>query len=104
MCVVSNIGDGFQNEFPKKWPDYFPPSTGTGFIHINPVTREEFDKLKSDLAAMRKEVEDLKLALIEAKNQDAADGNPDCEMESKIKFLKQVSEALGVDLSQVFQK
>ena len=39
-----------------------------------------------------------------AKKFDEATGQPDCEMESKIKFLRQIAEALGLTMDDVFTK
>ena len=83
MCVVSMIGDQWKGNFPTIYPK-FPE-----------VTKSEFHTLK-------KEVEELKKLLIAAKQFDEATGQKDCEMEDKIKFIKQVADSVGVDLSEVF--
>lgn len=83
MCVVSMIGDQWKGNFPTMYPT-FPQ-----------VSKSEFDALK-------KEVEELKKLLISAKQFDEATGQKDCEMEEKIKFIKQVADSVGVDLSEVF--
>lgn len=90
MCVVSNIGDNYRDLFPKQWPN----------VPVNPVypipqiSRLEFEALK-------KEVLELKDLLKAAKKFDEATGQSDCEMESKVKFLRQIADALGVDMSEV---
>lgn len=91
MCIVSNIADGWRDNFKPRWPQVpeFPS------YPIPEISRAEFDALK-------REVEALKKLLAEAKKFDEATGQPDCEMESKVKFLKQIAEALGVDMSDVF--
>lgn len=99
MCVISNVGDDYRGGFPDRWPN-IPmtplPSPSTNTIVFNPaVTREEFLALKA-------EVEQLRILLLEAKAQDIAEGNAGCEMEEKVAFLKQVAEFVGVDLSEVF--
>jgi hypothetical protein len=97
MCTVSNIGDTYRDRWypvpttptvPTTWPN-------SQTIITSPISREEFDALK-------REVEQMKRELIAAKAKDAAEGNPDCEMEDKIAILRRVAEAVGVDLDDVF--
>lgn len=61
MCVVSIIGDGWGQDFPKRWPDV--PSQP--IYPIPEISRAEFDLLK-------KEVEELKKLLLAAKKFDEA--------------------------------
>ncbi len=95
MCMVSNIGDGWQDSFPKNWPQ-FVPEPGSSF-HFSSVTREEFDALK-------REVEELKKLLIAAKAFDKATGQPDCEMGEKVKLIKAIAKLVGVDLGDVLEE
>lgn len=100
MCVVSNIGDGYHRNFPKQWPNVYPTSVPgvyptTPFKLTPPVTREEFDKLK-------REVEALRELLQAARKYDEATGQPDCHMDEKVDFIKKLAEMLGVDMAGVF--
>lgn len=88
MCAVSNIGSGWQQANPQINPGSI---SNLGF-----VSRFEFDALKA-------EIEALKLLLIKAKKVDEASGTPDCEEKDKVKLLKAVAKAVGVDLSEVFK-
>ncbi len=90
MCVVSNIGDTYRDMFPKQWPNV----PANPVYPIPEISRHEFE-------ALRKEVLELKELLKAAKKFDDATGQPDCEMDHKVKFLKQIAEALGVDMSEV---
>lgn len=91
MCIVSMIGDDWGQTFPKKWPTV--PTNPT--FPIPEISRAEFEALK-------REVEALRELLKEAKRFDAATGQPNCDMDQKVRFLKQIATALGVDLSDVF--
>lgn len=100
MCAVSNIGD----QYTRQWQPLLQPGLhqgqGGGMMGQQVYTwpgpsREEFEALK-------KEVSEMKELLIKAKEEDKAAGIPDCEMEDKIKILKTVAEAVGVDLNDVF--
>lgn len=97
MCVVSFIGDHYQ----QKWnPLSQPITTGQGTITNGwsvAVTREEFDKLKE-------EVLEMKELLKKAKIYDEQNNEPNCEMEDKVAFLKKVAELVGVSLEDVFGK
>jgi tRNA U34 2-thiouridine synthase MnmA/TrmU len=61
------------------------------------VSREEFEALK-------KEVLEMKALLIKAKEYDERNNEPNCEMEDKVKLLKQVADMVGVDLKEIFGK
>lgn len=98
--MVSNIGDFGTRTIPQTYPwvqPYLSPNTlgsqgplGQG-QYIPDVSRDEFDKLK-------KELELLKEVLVKAKIYDEQTGQPDCEMEEKVKLLKRLGELVGVDL------
>ncbi len=106
MCVVSFIGKHYED----KWNPYNPGSpfttpnqapyqatTTTGSFILKPeITKAEFDALK-------KEVEDMKALLKKAKIYDEVNNEPNCEMESKVAFLKQVAAYVGIDLEDVFK-
>jgi hypothetical protein len=46
----------------------------------------------------------MKALLLKAKEYDAKTGQADCEMEEKIKVLRQVATLVGVDLDEVFTR
>lgn len=101
MCMMSNVGDKYSSApmWPN-WPNVIPfpapmPVPPNGTPLINYVSRAEFDALKAIVLQMKEE-------LIEAKKQDIADGNPDCEIEDKVSILKQIAKLFDVDLKEVF--
>ncbi len=118
MCVVSMIADHYQDKW-HDWKDYFiiPTAEPLQLLEVKPFqvievkpfpsattinvtwgpTKEEFDALK-------KEVEDMKALLKKAKIYDEANNEPDCEMEQKVKFIKQIANFVGVDLNELFKK
>lgn len=99
MCAVSNVGDHFS----QQWPGAAGGGTGVsqaavlGTLFPQGPTRAEFDDL-------RKTVLDMKEQLLKAKEEDIKNGEPDCEMEEKVKLLKAVAEAVGVSLDEVFKR
>jgi hypothetical protein len=104
MCVVSAVSEPFK--YPNSWPNWptavpFPSSPFKPMeiekSFEQKVTREEFE-------ALRAQVEDLKILLEKAKDQDIREGNPDCEMEDKVFVIKKIAELVGVDLGDVFPK
>lgn len=99
MCVVSNIGDYWSRRVPEDYPWVIPRidplPTGPNPFNMNPVSREEFDKLKRD-------VEELKKLLIAGKEFDEKTGQPHCEHEDKIALIKKIAELVGVDMKDVF--
>ena len=101
MCAVSNIGDQYGQRYQP-----FIQTVGGGagqplqqpqFIWPNTPSREEFE-------ALRKDVAEMKELLLKAKEEDKKAGISDCEMEDKIKVLKAVAEAVGINLDEVFKK
>lgn len=94
MCVVSFIGDYYKDKWEQK-PNFPTYPTGT-YFPAGP-SQQEFDQLK-------KEVLEMKELLIKAKIYDEKNNEPNCEMEDKIEFLKQVAKLVGIDLDDVFKK
>lgn len=94
MCVVSMIGDHYNDKF-DPLRQYMQQGIASTLNYG--VSQAEFDKLK-------KEVEEMKALLKRAKLYDEANNELNCEMEEKVKFLKQIAEAVGVDLSEIFGK
>lgn len=107
MCTVSMIGDHYGDKwFPKRYPgDFqpFDPDKRAGREDIakilagNQVTREEFDKLKAEVAEM---TQLLKRAL----EYDRKNNEPDCQMEEKMALLRKVCDAVGIDLDEILNK
>lgn len=98
MCMTSAVGDYYKDSLPSKpyWDGIQP--------FINPlapiapaVTRQEFDALKRDL-------EELKKALLAAKRFDEVAGEPDCEMDEKVAIIKKLAKVVGVSMEDVFGK
>lgn len=91
MCMVSNVGDGWAEKFPDKWPNIKPP-----YIYpAQSISQDEFNALK-------REVKELKKLLEAAKKFDALTGQPDCEMDEKVKLIKAIAKLVGVDLGEIF--
>lgn len=87
------IGDFYGD----KWRQHeWYPAAPTQHINLGIISRAEFDALK-------KEVQDLKELLKRAKEYDAKNGEPDCEIEPKIALLRKVAEAVGVSLEEVLK-
>jgi len=94
MCQVSNVGGGWQNDFPTRWPTIMPGiAGGSGSLS---VSRSEFDALKNEVLALRKLLE-------AAKEFDEQTGQPDCEVDEKVAFIKKIAEFVGVDMDKVFK-
>ena len=88
MCTVSAVIDSSRERFaPLVQPGIWPP--------LPQVTREEHEKLRRDLEALRE-------LILAAQKADKKMGMADCEMEEKVDFLKKVAELLEVDLSEVW--
>lgn len=97
MCVVSFVGDHFQDKWKPLEPYVNPQSTSTSYTFTTAVSKEEFDALK-------KEVLDMKELLRKAKIYDEVNNEPNCEIEEKMEFLRQVAKLVGIDLDDVIGK
>lgn len=89
MCTVSMIIDNYRDTGRAR--DYYWPGPNL----VPGVSRAEFDRLKE-------EFEELKELIKAAKKYDDNTGQPDCEMDDKVDFLRGVAEYLGVDVDDVF--
>ena len=90
MCVVSMIGDHYrdkwtQPQYPASWS--YPPQ----------VTQQQFEELK-------KEVLEMKELLKRALKYDEDNNQPNCEIEQKMDFLRQVAKSVDIDLDDVLGK
>jgi hypothetical protein len=92
MCVVSMVGDHFQD----KWNQY-PYVDLLNKAQLGNITRWEFEELK-------KEVKEMKDLLVKAKIYDNQHNEPDCEIEDKMKFLKECAKLVGIDLNDILNK
>jgi len=92
MCVVSMVGDHFQD----KWNQY-PYNDLLNKAQLGNITRWEFEELK-------KEVKEMKDLLVKAKIYDTQHNEPDCEIEDKMKFLKECAKLVGIDLDDILNK
>lgn len=90
MCTISMVSDGWREQFPQKWPNFQP-----SIFNPAQVTRDEFESL-------RREVSELKELLLAAKKFDAATGQPDCEIDEKVRLIREVAKLVGVDMNDVF--
>lgn len=98
MCVVSYVGDYWKDDFEDKWPHIYEKiitETSPNTIDMNQFATKE------DIAAIRREIEELKKLLKAAIKYDEATDQPHCEMEDKIDLIKKVAEMVGVDLSDL---
>lgn len=102
MCVVSMVGDHFNDKWKDPLNPYYPQiqkitNDSIDFESLlKTVTRSEFDALK-------KEVEEMKKLLERALEYDKRNNEPNCEMEEKVALLKKVAEAVGVNLNEIFK-
>lgn len=87
MCVLSMVADFYDDKFK---PYVENP------LAIPMVSREEFE-------ALRKEVLDMKELLKKAKAYDEKNNEPNCEKEEKLKTLRKIAEAVGIDLDDVLK-
>lgn len=95
MCVVSMVGDFFDEHWKQKPWVSSPNNPNESYkIDFTLVTRAEFEALKT-------EVRILKELLVKAKEYDTKNNEPNCSMEHKVKLLKEIAKQLGVELDGI---
>lgn len=92
-CMVSNVGDMWGQRLPQKFPQ-IPWDQLQGLGQFPPVTRAEFDALKSEIAEMKE-------MLRRAKAFDEKIGSPNCEVEEKMALLRKIADLVGLSLDDV---
>lgn len=100
MCAVSMVGDSWRHTLPQQFPwmnnpNTTPPANSSPPYYYPVPSREEFEKLRAEVEQMKKELQ-------AARKKDIADGDPDCEMEEKVAFIKKIADLVGVDLEDIF--
>lgn len=102
MCLVSAVGDNWKETYPERWPSVPFPQYPFDSDKVPNKTYPLEYATKEDVAQLRLEMLQLKELLLAAKKFDEKTGQKNCEMEEKVRFIKQVADAVGVDLSEVF--
>jgi hypothetical protein len=115
MCVVSMVGDDFTNRIGnddlwKKFVTPYEQQSNQGLhkkmadpLTVNPITLNLGLATQEDLNILRREIEQLKQLLKRALKYDEDNNEPHCETDAKIALIKQIAEALGVDLTEVLK-
>lgn len=98
MCAVSFIGDRqngiWKESYPKIWETVSTPAVTKKDLKLL-ATKEEVEKLRQELEALKK-------LLKAAKIFDEEVGEPDCKQDNKVAIIKKMAELLEVDLEDLF--
>lgn len=117
MCVVSNIGDMGRGMWPKPWGDGYTPSkpsfpynpipAGIPGIYPPPVDDHKTYPVPGHLTIKpyngptKEQFEEFLKLMRQAKKLDEALGAADCESAAKVKWLKELADYLGCDVSDL---
>lgn len=91
------VGDHFNDKWKDKF--WYPAPTYPTFVpfydppRTPDISREEFESL-------RKEVQEMIALMKRAKKYDDENDEPNCEMEEKMRALRQIAKWFGVDLDK----
>lgn len=102
MCAVSFVGDHYRDKWAPLPGTIWPYQSGTGFstgstqVYPAPASKEDVD-------ALRKEVLEMKELLKRAKKYDEDNGEPNCEMDDKMAYLRKVAGSVGVEIDDVLR-
>lgn len=99
MCTVSMVGDYWKDIYPEKYP-WIKEYPGSGLV---PTITYPDGPTKEEFAALKKEVEELKILLLAAKRFDTATNQHDCHMDEKVALIKKIAEIVGVSMEDVFK-
>lgn len=109
MCVVSFVGDQFGQRW-EPWTPYIPPYNSpppqqdSAGSTLKPFSFTKTGPSQKDFDELKREVELLKELLKGAKEYDERNNEPDCEIEAKMQFLKEVAKLVGIDLDEILKK
>jgi len=89
MCAYSFVADHYNDKFKYvapylPWPEPYRKPEGAP----REITREEFERLREDVAEMKRLLE-------RADEYDKRTGQPDCEMDEKLALLRKIAEFVG---------
>jgi hypothetical protein len=103
MCVVSMVGDHYNDKWRDRWPDIWPKPDRSSDPED---TKRKVEKIleqihKSELDKLREEVKELKKLWDSARKYDEANGESECQLEEKVALIKALAKALGVDMSDL---
>lgn len=98
MCVVSNIGDQFNKQWPNVWPPSQQPVPMPGISY--PVFPSQQPVYDGPTRAQMQEVIDL---LKKAREIDKFLGTPDCDNAEKLEKLRAYAKHLGLDVDAVLK-
>lgn len=113
MCILSTVIDQQADDWRRRLDKYMPPHTypipmpNPNQITIyTQLTADEIAKVRELLALAgelptREEIEEFRRVVEEARAQDAENGEPDCEMESKKKRVQEIADLFGVEIEFV---
>lgn len=99
MCATSAVFDYWRETHP------YPPTIAQPYTVTYPIPgqqEKEVNDLKSEVGRLRKELLELRKLLLAAKKFDEETGQPDCEMDEKVDFVRKFADMVGVDMSDVF--
>lgn len=104
MCVVSFVGQHYEDEFNKKpyKPWKYDPPTPAWPPAQYAVKEPSNTELKKQIDELRIQVLEMKQFLKEAIEYDKLYKQPGCENDLKIAFLKKVAKSVGVTLEDIF--
>lgn len=94
MCTVSNIMGIYQDQLTNPGLGWYSTST---IYYTQYATR-------SDIDALRKEIENLKTLMIQAIKHDKETGQADCQNEEKLAALQKIAGLVGIDLRECFKE
>ena len=104
MCVVSMIGDGYEDAFPDRWPTITVPVTPIQGYPAPPFTPNPANfgpfATQEDVNKLREEIVELRKVLQQAATFNKKTGQPNCEQPIKLRLILALAAALGVDMSE----
>ena len=102
MCVTSAIGTTYYKDFHDRYPPGWPwqPNPNTMPSVPQPSNDKYFQDRK--IEELRKEVKALRDLLEHSQKFDKATGQPNCEVDEKVDFIKKLANFVDVDMGEVF--
>lgn len=104
MCVVSMVSDHQIN----KWGEWInQENLYTPIIVKNVDTKQlevKIENLTAQFEELRRDFTDFKKLVLRAIDYDERNNEPECEVEDKVRLIKEMANHLGIDVSDIWSK
>lgn len=105
MCVMSMVSD-YEIDKWRQWASpVSPPNTTTPIVIQNGDPKKleiQIENLNKNFEELRKDFLDFKKLILKAIDYDERNNEPECEVEDKVRLIKEIAGRLNIDVSDIW--